>query len=293
MDKNFLPSKQFVKRLIVIIILIAGAFSVYKIVLYIKNKPAQDKSMELVTTVRKSQDDSNDNGIPDWEERLWGLNPEKDGVENKEYIITKRKALNPNVDLSSYEEEFVPENETLTREFFAVLMSLQQTGDLDETAIEAISSAYSQKIEAEPIDDIYTVDILNIVADTPENTEKYYSNLQNIISKYQDKDIGSELGLIVQAIAYSDPQVLSAVQTIAIAYRELGQDLMKIPVPSLLSELHVNTANNYEKNAKSIYDMTLLFDDPITAMKGIINYKKYNDELGNGLEILSSVFETE
>lgn len=293
MQQNFLPSKQFITRVLVIVILTLGVFAVYKIIKYFKNKTDKDNSIKIVTAIKKVQDDGNDNGIPDWEERLWGLNPDKDGPENKEFIISRRKALNPNVDLSGYESRSVSENENLTREFFAVIMSLQQTGELDDTAIEAVSNAYSQKIEAEPIADIYTIDMLKIMTDTPENTEKYYKNLQNLIIKYQDRDIGSELGLIVQAIAYNDPQVMYAVQTIAVSYREFGQELIKIPTTDLLSEVHLSLANNYEKNAISLYNTTLLFEDPIKAMKGIINYKKYNDILGDTLEILSSVFETE
>lgn len=292
MQQNFLPSKQFIIRVLVIIILALGVFSIYKIVNYIKNKPNKDNTVKLVTKIQKVQNDGNDNGIPDWEERLWGLNPEKDGEKNKEFIMERRKALNPNVDLSSYEEN-LSENETLNREFFAVLMSLQQTGELDNAAIDAVSNAYSEKIEASPIPDIYTKDMLKITPDTPENTEAYYRNLQNLIIKYQDSDIGSELGLIVQAIVYNDTQVLRAVQTIAISYREFGQELIKIPVTDFLFDVHLNLANNYEKNAQSVYAMTLLFDDPIQAMKGIINYKKYNDLLAGGLELLSSVFDTE
>ncbi len=292
MQQNFLPSKQFRIRVLVIIILTLGVFSVYKIVNFIKDRPSKNNEIKLVTKMEKVKNDGNDNGIPDWEERLWGLNPDKDGTENKEYILAKRKALNPNVDLSSYEEN-LSENETLNREFFAVLMSLQQTGELDNAAIDAVSSAYSEKIEANPIPDIYTKDMLKITKDSPENTEKYYIELQNLISRYQDRDIGSELGLIVQAIAYNDPQVLYAVQTIATSYREFGQELIKIPVTDLLLEVHLNLANNYEKSAQSVYAMTLLFDDPIQAMKGIINYKKYNDLLGEGLEMLASVFEVE
>lgn len=293
MQQNFLPSKQFMIRVLVIVILALGVFSAIKLVKYFKNKPEKNNEVKLVTTIKKTLNDANDNGIPDWEERLWGLNPDKDGEKNKEFIMAKRKALNPNVDLSSYEDAPISENESLNREFFAVLMSLQQTGDLDDEAIEAISSAYSQKIEAEPIADIYTKDMLKIVSDTPENTEKYYRDLQNLISKYQNRDIGSELGLIVQSIAYSDPQVLSTIQSIALSYREFGQDLIKIPVTDFLFEVHLNLSNNYEKSAQSIYAMTLLFDDPLQAMKGIINYKKYNDLLADGLGLLSSVFEVE
>jgi len=291
MKKDYLPSKEFLTKIIVIVLLVAGIFSISKIVGFIKNRP--HKNTEIgVKIVQSIQKDSNNNDIPDWEESLWGLNPKKDGEANKEFILNKRKALNPNGDFSD-DIEPISKNEGLTREFFAVIMSLQQTGNLDENAIEAVSNAYSQKIEAELIPDIYTKEMIKITEDTPENTVQYYTDLQNLMSRYQDKDIGSELGLIVQAIAYNDPQVLSATQTIAVSYRNFGQELIKIPVTDFLFEIHLNLANNYEKNAQAIHAMTKLFDDPITAMKAIINYKRYNDLLGVNLELLSSIFETE
>ena len=290
--KSFLPSKQFVAKFLIVVIMATFGFSVYKVVTLIKNRAKKDSSVKLVEVIQKVQDDSNNNGIPDWEERLWGLDPKKSGPENKEFIVAKRKALNPNADLSSYEEN-LSENESLNREFFAVVMALQQTGELDQEAMEAISSAYSQEIESTPIDDIYTKDMLKTTSDSPENTIKYYDDLQNLIKKYQDKDIGSELGMIIQGIAYNDPQVLYAVQTIATAYRNFGQDLVKIPVPESLVDLDLAVANNYEKTAQSVYGMTQLFDDPIIAMRSIINYKKYNDALALSLELLSYVFSEE
>ena len=36
--------------------------------------------------------DSNTNGIPDWEEALWGLDPYADGATNKNTIIAKKAA---------------------------------------------------------------------------------------------------------------------------------------------------------------------------------------------------------
>ncbi len=291
MENNFLPSKQFVNRLIVIVILIAGVFSIYKIIGFIKNKSDKNTPVKLVNVIQKVQDDGNDNGIPDWEERLWGLNPNKDGVKNKEFILNKRKELNPNADLSG--SEVLTENETLSREFFAILMSLQQTGELDDEAMNAVASAISEKIVAEPIPDIYTGEMLFLREDTPENTIKYGDDLKKLIKKYENKNIGDELGFIIQGIAYDDSQVLYLAKTVAVSYRNFGQELIKIPVPTLLAPLHLGLANNYEKNAQAIEGLTEVSDNPIIGMKSIINYKNYNESLNSGLELLLNVFQEE
>ncbi|ETB64077.1 TPA: hypothetical protein DIC38_00845 [Candidatus Nomurabacteria bacterium] len=292
MNKNFLPSKQFVSRVISLVIIAIVIFGGYKLFGIISNKIKDRSNKEVAVTIKKSvQKDSNDNDIPDWEESLWGLNPRKNGEENKEFILAKRKLMIQNISKES--NESISENDELTKAFFSVIMSLQQTGDLDETAVNAISDTYSEKIEATPIEDSYILKDLNIVPDTEENTTKYYTDMQNTINKYKESGIGEELGLIVQAIAYNDPQVLYAVQTIALSYRDFGQDLRKIQVPSFLSEIHLSLINNCEKNAVSLHDMTMLFDDPMIAMKGIINYKKYNEILSINLGSLSYIFGTE
>lgn len=288
MKKSYLPSKEFINRVIILILLVVGIFSVYKIAGFIKNKPQKDASVKLVTAVQKVQNDANDNGIPDWEERLWGLNPNKNGESNKEFILNKRRTLNPNVDLSSYEENLT-ESDTLAREFFATIMSLQQTGDLDEEAMQAIGKAVSQKVVAEPIPDKYTLEMMRVVSNTPENTARYYKNIQDLISKYQNRDMGKELTFIIQGIAYDDQQVLDIVKTIASAYRDFGGELITIPVPELLSTIHLSMANNYEKNAESIDGLVQVLSDPLVGMKAILSYKKYNDALAIDLNSLSYI----
>lgn len=291
MDRKYLPSKQFIIRVLIIAILIIGVFSVYKLVDYIKNRPAKDKSIQLVSTIQKSQKDSNNNEIPDWEERLWGLDPNKDGKENKEYIMAKRKTLNPNADLSGYGTGPTSENEALTREFFSIIMSLQQTGNLNDEAIQAISGAYSKQIEAEPIPDVYTMDMLNVVEDNPENMTKYAKEFNNLIIKYKESNMGDELTFLIQAISYDDPKITDLIEGIGDSYEDFGKDLIKIPTPTMMSFLSINLANTYDKNAQTTRGLSMIFSDPLIATKSVVNYKKYNDLLYELLSSFSYVFE--
>ena len=95
MKKEFLPSKKFFIRLTVAIVLIIVGFLIYKVSIYFKNRNSNNIAKQ-VKVINQVQDDSNNNGIPDWEERLWGLNPNKDGEANKEFILNKRKTLKLN-----------------------------------------------------------------------------------------------------------------------------------------------------------------------------------------------------
>lgn len=287
MKDKYLPSKQFITKIIKIIILVIVVFSIYQVMSFVKNRPNQSSSIKL-NIIKEVQDDSNNNGIPDWEERLWGLNPYKNGKKNKEIILAKRQAINPNANFSK-DKQAITKNENLSREFFAAIMSLQQTGKLNEKSMGIIADSISQKIVAKPIPDIYTMKSLTIIDSSIKNNNKYYSGFIDLVYKYKNENIGDELTFIIQGLAYKNPHILSLAGTIATAYRNFGQDLIKIPVPRNLALIQLKMANDYEKNAQSIDGLMQIPTDPLVGMRALINYKKYNDALTSDINKLSSI----
>lgn len=284
MNSKYLPSRMFMIRIVVVVAIIAIVFGVTKIVKYFKNKPNSKTPMKvLVKDI--VQKDSNSNGIADWEEYLWGLDPNKNGDSNKEFIMAKKKTLSENNSLYS-EEGKMKENEILSREFFTVIMSLLQSGNLDENSISEVSNTIGKKIEATPIEDIYTKDML-VIKNTEDSDIAYFEAFQKLTDKYSHADIGSELTIIAQGLSKNDPQALYATRTIADAYRSFGKEIIKIPVPNSISLGSLKLANDYEKTAQSIEGLTQILDDPIIGMKALINYKKYSDAIISDLDIIS------
>lgn len=290
--KKYLPSKKFIIVVIFIIILIMVFLAVKGIVSYLKNRKINNSEPVPMTIGSIIQKDSNNNGIADWEEYLWGLNPDKDGEKNKEFIMNKKKELAQNNEFINLDDsKSISENELLSREFFATIVSLQQTGNITEESLNSVSEIIGRKIEAPIIDDIYDTRSLILQSDTELSNEKYLENFDNLVVKYENSDIGSELTLISQGLGNNDPQALYAAKTIASAYRSFGEELIKIPVPDSLAEIHLRLANNYEKTGQSIEGLTQTLLDPIIAMRAIINYKKYSDALVSDLEELSRILQ--
>lgn len=290
--KKYLPSKQFISIILIIVIFIALFFAIKGLVFLLKkNKIIKgENSMTEVTVGGIIQKDSNANGIPDWEEYLWGLNPKKDGESNKEFILSKKRELSQSGVISTTDDSIsVTENELLSREFFATIVSLQQTGNLNEESIKSVANAIGQKIEATDIPDVYTKNMLAIKQDSEDSKATYSGDFVILALQYQDKDIGKELTLISQGIGNNDPQALYAAKSIASAYKSFGKDLMKIPVPNSAADLHLSLANNYEKTGQSIDGLTEVLTDPIIGMKSMLNYKKYNDALISNIETLTEV----
>ncbi len=287
MNKSYLPSKKFLKSVGAITILLAIAFIITKITPSIKDKLHRNSIAKNLMIKEVVAEDSNHNGIADWEESLWGLDPKGDGASNKEFILAKKKALddgNPNND------DAVTENDKLAREFFALIVSLKQTGNLNENSIANLSNGIGKKVVAEQIPDIYTKAIINTTETNTKTIKAYYTNFKKLANRYINSGIGNELTYMGKAVSENDKESIAGLKNIANEYRGFGQDLIQLEVPSSLSDLQLKLANDYEKNAVAIEQMSIMTADPITGMSALVSYKKNNDALAIDLKNLQNFF---
>ena len=293
--KNYLPSKKFTSIILIVIIAITFILLVREVTYLIRGGRDLSNTGNIVQTTpeEKIRKDSNNNGIPDFEEYLWGLNPNKNGEENKEFILSKKRNLFGNDQLSPNNDDSknITENEMLSRQFFATIVALQQEGELNQESIDSISAAIGQKIEVVIIPDIYTKNMLTLKEDSEDTNVQYFIDFIELVNKYKDADIGSELVLISQGLGNNDPQALYAAMTVASAYRTFGKELTKIPVPEYISSVHLSLANNYEKTAQTIEGLTRTLTDPIIGMRSIISYKKYSDAIVSDIEKISKILQ--
>ncbi len=289
MNKNFLPSKKFVHRLLIIIAVLAIILSISQLIKFLKNKN-QNKTLTSTRVVVKDivKKDSNFNGIADWEESIWGLDPYKNGDLNKEFIMSKRALLeNENIFPIKNTEE-INETELMSRDIFALILALESSGDLNEANIESISEMIGENIEILPFENKYNNDSLTIIEASEKNHLIYFGIFSLLNDKYIDSGMGDELSLIGQGLANNDSSAFVALNSVASAYRLFGEELMKMPIPEDMKTDHVDLANNYEKVALSIEQLTKISNDTMVGIKGFINYNKYIEEIVFTLEKLSS-----
>ena len=288
MNKEYLPSKIFMIRVAAIFIIVVTVFGISKIYSYFKNRPSGSKVVKLLfkDVVQK---DSNTNGVPDWEETLWGLDPTKDGPSNKEFINAKKKTLSNNGILDTQKENGagLSQNDQLSREFFSIIMSLQQSGTLNEESINLISDTIGEKVAAAPIADIYSRNMLIIKPISDEASILYYNEFNKLVDKYANRNIGDELVFISEGLKNNDATAMKSTQSVAEAYREFGKDLMKIPAPASIADKHLSLANNYEKTGQAIDGFAQILEYPIAGMKSIINYKNYSDGIVSDLSYIT------
>lgn len=286
--QSYLPSRQFITRIIILIVLIVLAFGVYKISIFLKEKSKNKTATDLIIKPDTIQKDTNKNGIPDWEESLWGLDPKGDGVANKEFIMAKQQELaKNNNEVGTITTGTSTENELLAKQFFAAIMSLQESGDLNDASLQIVVDTVGSKINTKPIADIYTSAMFKKTPSTQASILAYFNAINELLAKYKNKNIGDELTFLATAIKNNDPKAIKATADVGLSYKAFGKELVGIPVPDVALPLIVSMANNYEKTGQSIEGLTKTLTDPIIGMQSLVNYKKYNDALAQDLETLS------
>lgn len=291
MDPKYLPSKQFIVRWAVVIVLLLGALGVYKIAVYLKNRSSAHTSGAVVIEPGIIQKDSNNNSIPDWEESLWGLDPATNGPANKEFIIAKRESLAKESATGIDTSQPLSDNENFSREFFSVVMSLRESGNLDDTALQSVGDTIGKKIIAVPLVDTYSKNMLLTIKTNPETLSGYTQEVAELMASYHNKDIGKELTYISVGLSHNDSQAFDEALRVASAYRSFAKELMKIRVPNTVSTTHLAIANDYEKVASTIEGMSSMLTDPFRSMQSIVSYKKYTDALVSDVETLSKSLE--
>lgn len=271
MDSKYLPSGTFIKKASILILLIVVAVLIVKISPTLREKIKSEKlSRVLVKDVVGN--DSNSNGILDWEEKLWGLDPKGDGASNKEFINAKKKILAANSPAGTTPTE----NDKLSREFFALVMSLQDSGLSNDEILAKVSDQIGSKVTLIDIKNMYSYDIVKTVSTSKTNVTKYRSELSNIMKSCQDNGMSSEMDLIGTALNHDDKNLLKGLPNIENAYRDCIIKMQKVSVPLELSKFHLNIMNNFEKSAQMLKIVENLFDDQISGLSAIVSYNEYN-----------------
>ncbi len=287
--KFTLPSRAFLKRggiatgIIALILIVQtpwfqGLFSKKD-----KKGVAINQNSTIGEVVSK---DSNGNGIPDWQERLWGLDPTvatTNGVSNKTIIEQKRKSLQG----QSLGEENLNETDIIAQQLYGVTSALGQSG-ISDTSLSSIAADLGKSIDLKQPVNKYSAQDLSTTKTTASSLRNYYNTVSSIVSKYDDDT--EEISLIISALETEDFSRLSELTQKSIDYKNLSKQLKAIKVPIGVSAYHLNIINGLYGIAESFDYISKLEDNGISALAGISSYKNYSLLIDQTLINMSEYF---
>jgi len=292
---RYLPSRKFVLIISIVIILAIIIFVIFfmssseenftttgnnkqNTVLKVKNETLSD-------LIKK---DSDGDGVPDWEENLWGTDKNKkitfNNIPDATYIANKKKELKIK---QSVNTKKLTETEKFAREFFTSYNALKSSGQIDKNTINNFSSALGQKIVNPNLIDRYKeADIKINSNDNSTTRQRYYQKVKKLFKSYQSIGMGDELAIVTNKLLSQSADKTnnkinqnSKLLNIANAYQDFAKKIMKIDVPQSLTQYHLQIANDSNNTGLSVLNMGKVVKDPIVGLSGLSQYRKYSDNL--------------
>jgi len=297
---KYLPSKKF------IIILSAGIVMVLAVVFIGKWKTAQIEKYQAgstqtladiqnITLGTLSEKDTNQNGIPDWEEALWGLNPAGDGAKNKAFIDAKKSALaqnNPSANTSSGGSDQPNDTGAFSREFFTAVASLKASGSLDQTSISELANNLSKNVTANrDIPPAHAIDEIKTTTDaSPASIKKYHDAVLQAIANSKNNRLGTELAIVQNGLSGTDTNMYAELTVIAQNYKDFSDQLLKITAPKDAAQMHLDAVNAASAMAVVVANMSQVLSNPLVGMLGAAQYDQNSTALTTAFTNLGHYF---
>ena len=260
-------------------------------------QPGSDiASLPKLTLDSLAEKDTDGDEIPYWEEALWGTDPNKTettiGLLDKNYVEKRRKEIQSQTGVTA---EDVASNDTdkFSQDFLKTIVSLKQSGNLNQASIDAISKTIGQDMTGKIIPSQYNIKDLSIVTKTNANIKKYMDQIEGIIIKYgnMDKGPGKEMAIFGDALQNEDESKKVELEKIGDLYISMAKELIKVGVPTVLSQDHLNLANYTAQTGLAIKNMSQSFTNPILGIAGISQYYTYSEKLDIVFDKIETYFD--
>lgn len=247
---------------------------------------ASSSSANLTT----SQIDSDKDGLFDWEEALYGTDPNKadtdgDGTSDGEEVTLGRNPLikgpkdfltsKDNPIATSTEKETLTLTDTFARGFFAQFMNAQQSGtkitpdNANQFANDYLKTTTLPSISAKQ----YTQVDLSLTDSDQTNILNYEKAMTAVFAKYWPKGGTNELTIMQQAFTKNDTKALDGLTTVISAYQNTLRNVLALSVPKLVAPLHLNVINSLGAYIETLRMIQLAYTDPLSGLVGLNAYQ--------------------
>lgn len=290
--RKYLPSKQF--SLFIGSALLVGVF-VFGIIKIIDSRTSVRQEIQNIATREIIEElDTDNDGVKDWEEALWGLdfdNPDTDGdgVLDGQEVEERRSELRTSEDFVDVLEEPTTETERIARQLLTVALNINQAsnGQMSEAEVMSIAEGFMTSIKPNLVE-MYSIGDLNI--NSSKTAQSYYQEMAEALA-YLDEVPTNELAIIEQAITTNRKRVLDDLGPIIEAYAKVPEKILDKQVPSQVAEYHLDYLNAITQKAIALVSMAQYFDDPAIAVRGVQEYGIADENLTQAINNITVYLE--
>jgi len=244
-----------------------------------------------------STKDSDGDGLPDWEEALYGTDPNKFdtfgyGMSDSQAVakgLIVPKAATPIVNAtaatngsSTPADAFVPGGtpasgsltEQFARNFFAQYLAAHQGGKTLSTAdmTTFVTTAVEQLQASQVQQDAFTYGEVKVAGSGQATMRAYAVAAEAAFAANTVQLPKSELAYLNDAVTNNDTSALDNITKISQAYTKIANAFIKLPVPTELATAHLALANALAQMDVVTSEFAAVNRDPILTSLGLANY---------------------
>jgi len=292
--QRVLPSAShaFVLLVVLVVIVFGANYLVER-----KQKKEQEGQLYITageTSVKISSLDTDNDGLEDWEELLWGTDkdaPDTDGDGTPDGIEVSSgrnptipapgdtfviKTLTPSVQISSSSSKNQTQTQLFSEAFITTYLNSKIVGGSFIEQVDtftALAIPNIAPISAHNKNELKLSDAKNPAA------AHAYGNAVGSVLKKNKPGTENELVVMLKALQNKDTEGLGSLNTTADAYDANARDLLLIVVPPEQADEHILLIHAFLLVARDIRYMAGFYEDPLTGLAGIESYFKTSEEL--------------
>jgi hypothetical protein len=250
--------------------------------------------------------DTDLDGVLDWEESLWGTDPTKkdtngDGVSDGVEVAKVKENSDSSLAYGQLEEENLTETEKFSRELFSTVVTLNQTGGLDQETVDILSTNLAEQIKNPTLRKVFSYSDIKTTNDNSVLATQNYSNsLDTVFKKYPTLFINGYEGIVIPiGIAFAtvfqtflengeDPNILTRLDPTVKDLQGIINGMAKMTVPNGLLVLHLEAINALERITENLSDLKLIENDTILAMGAANKFAENIDLLESSINKLQT-----
>ena len=280
-------------------------------------KPLQANAISPTALLQSmATKDSDHDGLPNWEEALYGTNPYKadtfglgmtDGEAVAKGLIVPKAFTVPNTITTSTATSTITgfgqtsSPSSLTSLFAKKLLanylvqkkltggaklSKQQITIIIQQTMEQIATSTAQ---AAPYRTLAQIKVSGAGAVA---MRAYAANVQKAFSKHTTTKVKSPLAYLQEAQQGTSTAPLAHIRAIAEIYRDGATRLAQMTVPIEVRQAHLEVINAYARMANVLDGLAKVHTDPVAAMFALAKYKKDVLALATAFTDMAKTFQT-
>ncbi len=307
MRENILEHWRILTATLFSVVLIGG---VYVLGRGIESPSRAQASAETALLQAIATKDADGDGLPDWEEVLYGTSPSTtdtfhlgmtDGEAVARGLIVPKAIADIPVAGSETSPSGAPSEGTITaafaKTFFTLYLAAKQASggadlsesDMSNVANQALQSL-STSLAAAP--DFKSAKDLTVQGAGAEALKEFAVRAEAVLLRKSSNATKSEILYLQDAVEKNDTEALLYISSIAKAYRESAVGLAVLPVPAELVGDDLALVNALMRISQIADDFTKVNDDPLATILALQQYPQAVLALGNAFIHVGTIYKT-